>query len=282
VSEPATATNAGQRAAWDGDEGAHWVEHAERYEASTAGHRAHLWDAVTVEVDAEVLDIGCGTGVASRTAGHFAHDGMVLGVDLSAAMLAHAEDRTAAAGLTNVTYLQADAQTHPFAAGGADLVISCFGAMFFDDQRAAFANLARALRPGGRLAALVWQGLQGNEWLQCIRGALSTGRDLPPPPVGRAGPFGLADPDAIRAVLAAAGFTTVDLLSVEEPMRFGADADDAFAFLRDQGATVGMLGDLDERARAAALDALHDTLRDHETPNGVCFASRTWLILATG
>lgn len=61
--------------------------------------------------------------------------------------------------------LPADAQVHAFEAGSFDAVISRFGMMFFDDPRAAFANLARALRPGGRLAFVCPQDPLRSEWV---------------------------------------------------------------------------------------------------------------------
>ena len=72
-------------------------------------------------------------------------------------MLARAREVATADGLTNVTFEQADAQVHRFAEARFDAVISRFGVMFFGDPVAAFANLARATRPGGRLAVVTWQ-----------------------------------------------------------------------------------------------------------------------------
>ena len=91
--------------------------------------------------------------------------------------------------------MHADAQVYVFDPASFDVVLSNAGAMFFDDQNAAFANLRTALKPGGRIVLLVWQVLENNEWLNELRRALAMGRDLPTPPVGTPGPFGLADPD---------------------------------------------------------------------------------------
>jgi ubiquinone/menaquinone biosynthesis C-methylase UbiE len=75
-------------------------------------------------------------------------------------MLAIARKRAVEEGLTNVAFERADAQVHPFPAGATDVVVSRHGSMFFADPVAAFANLARTLRPAGRMVLLTWQGIE--------------------------------------------------------------------------------------------------------------------------
>ena len=195
-------------------------------------------------------------------------------------MLMVARDRAVAEGLTNVEFLQADAQVHGFEPGTFDVVISRFGVMFFDDQVAAFTNLARAQPRGGRLALLAWQELAANEWLSTIRGALAMGRDLPAPPAGAPGPFGLADPAYVAKVLDAAGYTDVDLAPVTSPMQLGGDSDAAYAFVSTIGPVVGMLEGLEPDERREALDTLRATLDAHHTGDGVALGSSSWLITA--
>ena len=129
-----------------------------------------------------MLDVGCGTGQTTRDAARAASAGSALGVDLSSRMLDHARRRATEEGVTNVTFAQADAQIHPFEPGAYDVAISRTAAMFFGDHVAAFSNIGRALRSGGRLVLVTWQPLPGNEWIREISGALAAGRDLPAPP----------------------------------------------------------------------------------------------------
>jgi hypothetical protein len=152
--------------------------------------------------------------------------------------------------------------------------------MFFGDPVASFTNIARALRPDGRLALLVWQSLPQNHWVRDFRDALAAGRDLPGPPADAPGPFSFADPDRVRAVLSPAGYADISFEGAEELMYFGADTDDAYRFVRGLGFTEFMLGDLDDRSRGRALDALRATIDAHATPEGVLFPSATWIIRA--
>lgn len=275
---PVHPSNAQQLHAWDGDEGAYWAANADHFDRSVAEHHRRLMAAASIGDTDRVLDIGCGTGQTTRDAARRARNGSALGVDLSAEMLAVARRRATADGLPNAAFLQADAQIHPFEPAAFDVAISRTGAMFFADPGAAFANIARALAPGGRLAIVTWQGLAENEWLREIAGALAAGRDLPTPPSDAPGPFALSDPARVRALLAAAGFDNTAMEGVEAPMWFGVDAADAHRFV------IGLMGWMleghDDAGRARALDNLAATMASHTSDGGVRFQSASWIITA--
>ena len=272
--------NVEQASAWNGHEGEQWAEHADRYESASRRQWQRFLDAGLIASDDVVLDIGCGTGKSTRDAAHIASQGSVMGVDLSAVMLERARERSKADGLANVTFEQGDAQVHPFAENAFDLAMSCFGAMFFGDPVAAFTNIGRGVRPGGQLALLAWRELGRNEWLLAIREALAVGRQLPVPPLDAPTPFSLADPDRVRGILGAAGYDEIAFAPVDEPIEFGTDADDAYAFMRTIGIVQGLTQDLDEASRVTAFAELQKTVAAHETADGVLFGTSAWLITA--
>ncbi|MER6257778.1 class I SAM-dependent methyltransferase [Streptomyces sp. NPDC001584] len=278
-------SNAEQARAWDGQEGAYWAEHADRFDRAISPYRTRLLAAADVSATDHVMDIGCGTGETTRDVAGQASSGLALGVDLSAAMLRVARRRAADEGLHNTDFMQADAQVHAFSPASFDVAVSRTGTMFFADPVAAFRNIGRALRPGGRLVQLVWQPPAGNEWLLSFARALAAGRPLPtptPPPPPRPdapGPFSMADPTRVRTVLGAAGFTEVLLEPHSEAMWFGEDAADAERFVL--GLHGWMLDGLDAEGRRRAVDDLRTTLTAHETDDGVLYASATWIIRAT-
>ena len=272
-------SNREQLQAWSGDEGAYWAAHAEQLDRGMAAYDPALLEAAHLHRTARVLDIGCGTGATSRAAARVAADGTVLGIDLSPQMIRVGREQAAREGLANVEHVQGDAQVHPFGDAAWDVAVSRAGVMFFGDQPAAFANIARALRPGGHLALLVWQELSRNEWLREIATALAAGRPLPSPPPQAPGPFSLSDPDRVGPLLATAGFTDVTFRGLSEPMHFGRTAEDAFAFV--MGLLGWMLEGLDDVARGHALEALRSCLERHETGHGVLLGSAAWLITGT-
>ena len=276
---PVDSGNSEQLRAWNGDEGAHWATHADHFDRSVAAYHQPFLDAAAIATGDRVLDIGCGTGQTTRDAARAAARGFALGVDLSGAMLAVARRRAAEEGVANARFAQADAQVHPFDPESFDVAISRTGAMFFRDPVAAFANVAGALRPDGRLVLLTWQPLDRNEWVHEFLSTLTAGRDLPAPPPNAPGPFSLADPDRIRAILTAAGYRAITVDGASAPMWFGAGPDDA------QELVLGVLGwtleGLDGAGRARALEALRATITAHTTANGVLYKSATWTVSAT-
>ena len=189
-------SNVNQARSWDGPEGAYWATHADRFDRGMAAHHRAFMEAAAVSPGDHVLDIGCGSGQATRDAARrAAADGSALGVDLSSPMIDVARRIAAEEGVGNVRFLQADAQIHPFDVATFDVAISRTGSMFFGDPAVAFANVAGAVRPGGRLALLTWQALARNEWISEFAGILGGGGEPPMPPPGVPGPFSLADPD---------------------------------------------------------------------------------------
>ncbi len=272
------ASNATQLASWDGSGGAFWVAHADRFDEGVAAYRDRFLAAAAIDETAAVLDVGCGSGRTTLDAARRATAGSVLGVDLSAQMLELARRRAEREHVTNVTFEQADAQIHPFPAEAFDVAVSRHGVMFFGDPVAAFTNLARALRPAGRIVLLTWQPFERNEWLQAFFTCLAAGRDIPVPPSDAPSPFAFSDPDRIRSLLNTAGFCDVRVEGLTEPMYFGPDPDDAFRFVSAQHS--GLVRDLDPDIKSRALDELRTNLAEHHTARGVLYDSAAWLIQA--
>jgi SAM-dependent methyltransferase len=270
-------SNSPQAQAWDGTEGEYWADHAERFDRSVAHYQPTFMDAASIETGSRVLDVGCGTGQTTRDAARRATGGHALGVDLSARMIEVARVLADREGIPNARFQHADAQVHPFPAGGFDIALSRTGSMFFGRPDVAFANIASALRPGGRLTLLTWQPAARNEWISVFAQVL-TGGEPPLPAPGVPGPFSLGDPDHVRALLAGVGFARMGFTALTGPMYYGRDVEDAQTFV------LGLLGwMLKGRSRAdrqRAVDALDAALESHLGPDGVAFASAAWLVTA--
>jgi len=250
----------------------HRIAFADVFDREAPEHDEVLHAAAAVAAHDRVLDIGCGTGVSTRRAARAATSGRVLGVDVSAPLVQHARRLAAEEGLTHAEFVVADAQAHPFPAAGFDVLISRFGVMFFADPPAAFANLARALRPGGQLAVLVWQRQADNEWSGAVDAALGIHGD----PATQ--PWSLADPDVVRATLA--DFADVELVEVHAPMFWGDDPETAFGFVTGLSVPQAVLSGLDAGGRASVEQRLRDLMADHLTAAGVLFDSRAWVVTA--
>lgn len=247
------------------------------YDAEVHRYHPHLRAAAGVRPADRVLDIGCGTGQTTREAARAAASGSALGIDISAARLACARQLARAAGLRNVSFVQADAQAHRFAPGRFDLAISRFGTMFFADLVAAFTNIGRALRPGARLVQLAWQPRGCQEW-DAVIGEIFAGEQ--PAPAPAADPFSLADPATASTILTAAGSTDMDVTGVHEPVCHGPDAASALRAMLSLQMTKDLLAPLDAASTGYALGQLRAALATHQSSGGVFFDSRAWLITA--
>ena len=193
-------------------------------------------------------------------------------------MLERARQLTEAERLDNVTYELDDAQVHRFDPAGFDVAISRFGTMFFSDPDAAFANIASALGPRGRLVLLVWQRLELNQWALTIDAAV--GEAAQPPPPG-ADPFSLGDAEATTAILEPAGFDELLFVDVHEPVLYGHDIPAALEFVRGFQNVSAALVSLGRSDATLAVERLRETLAAHYSDaRGVVFASRAWLITA--
>ncbi|MGH8060259.1 MAG: class I SAM-dependent methyltransferase [Candidatus Entotheonellia bacterium] len=150
-----------------------------------------------------VLDLGTGTGsVALRAAPLVLPDGGVLGVDISPAMLVVAGQQATKAGLAHVRFQEGCAEAIPARDATFHVVLASLSLMYAVDRAAAAREIARVLRPGGRLVAAVWAGPG-----QCdiVLFQQTAGRFAPPPPVPDVGPGALADATPFLGRLAEAG-----------------------------------------------------------------------------
>jgi len=282
----ATSANAGPNASqiesWDGPGGQHWVAEAERYDRMTRSFGERIIEAAAPGPGEQVLDVGCGNGaVALAVSALVAPGGSVMGLDVSGPMLAYARRRAEQARIASVSFRQGDAQVYPLPRAGFDAVVSRFGVMFFDDPVAAFANIGRALRPGGRIAFTCWRDLIVNDWLMVPAGAAL--QYVPMPDLGQPGapgPFSLADPERVHQVLRDAAFAQIALEEITRPMPMGSSADDVLAFMRGTEMAHVLMTGVDSGTAERAWAAVKAALQAHAEPAGITLAGTAWLVTA--
>ena len=273
------AVNVEQAEAWNGASGRHFIEQRERHERMRGRLTARLLVGAQVEDGENVLDIGCGCGDVTILAARATHSGHALGADLSQIQVAEARRLAASAGVTNASFEVADAQVHPFQAATFDLVLSNFGVMFFDDPAAAFGNLRKALRRGGRLAFLCWRTRDENPFFTVgfaeAAAALNL-RELPGPPAA----FSLADTGRVGALLSGAGFGGIEFARVDEPMLIGRDVDDVLEYERASPSATELEAGLSAAQAAELTRHVRDRLVTYASPDGVAMPGAAWLVTA--
>jgi SAM-dependent methyltransferase len=199
-------------------------------------------------------------------------------------MLARARERAAEAGLEDLEFVQADAQTHDFGAAAFDAVVSRFGVMFFETPERAFGNLRRALSARGRLAFVCWQSLGRNPWMAAPLAAVARHLpSLPPPPDPNApGPFAFADPERVRGILEGGGFEAVRIESLEGTLSVGGatSAEEAGAFVIEMGPAGRALREMgaDEALRRRAAEDAARALEPWVGDDGVAVPYAAWRV----
>ena len=273
------AVNAEQAEDWNGASGQEFIEQRERHEQMLGQLRARLLAAAQVQDGENILDIGCGCGDTTIPAARATRSGHALGVDFSRIQVAEARRLAAAAGVANARFEVADAQVHPFRAGAFDLVLSSLGVMFFDDPAAAFANLRKALRPGGRLAFLCWRTLGENPVFTTgfAQAAVVLGLRGPPGPPAA---FSLADTGRAGALLSGAGFGGIEFAKADEPMLIGRDVDDVLDYERASPTSTEILTGLSLEQAAELTRQVRDRLVAYASPDGVTMPGAAWLVTA--
>lgn len=265
--------NTEQSTFWNADPGQNWVRHQADLDTIMSPVTDLLLRAAAPLPGEQLLDIGCGAGASSfALAEAVGPAGHVLGLDISDPLLARAEARRAALGLTTLTFTRADAQDHPFPPARFDLAASRFGVMFFADPVAAFANIGRALRPGGRVAFAAWAAIEHNPWFALPRrAALDRLGPVAPGDPDAPGPMAFRDIARVRDLLTAAGFTACagDCVATQLFHPGGVAAITALA--GEIGPLGGILRERNgtETDRAAILDRLARDLAPFARADGI-------------
>jgi SAM-dependent methyltransferase len=193
----------------------------------------------------------------------------VVGIDVSQPMLKRARERAQTEGVTNIEFIHADASTHTFSFD-ADLIFSRTGVMFFSDPIAAFGNLRRALRPGGRLAFVCFRVRQLNTWwtvpLDAVANLVAA---QPPTPPNQPDPFSLGDENHVRSILEGAGFVDVVCEAVDYALALGVDLDSATDFVINAGPAARTLANLNDQQRTQGRAVIRQALAQHQSSIGV-------------
>ncbi len=274
--------DADQTAYWNGPGGRRWTERGDAPEAIFAPIAELLYARARLAPGERVIDVGCGGGVTTLAiAAQVGAAGGVIGVDVSALMIARAIER---AGATSAAkFVLADAGSHDFSPGWANLLFSRFGVMFFADPVASFANLRKGLARGGRVVFACWREARRNPWQTiALKAACKHAPRLPEVGPEDPGPFSFADEARVRRILGEAGFETIVLtpIDLELDVAAGQGLEAALATLQQIGAASRALEGQPEALRAAAVAEIRAALAPHQRGLSVPLGAAIWIVEA--
>ncbi len=228
-----------------------------------------------------ILDIGCGCGQTTLAlAEQVGPRGVVTGVDISAPMLEVARAAPLGKGACRPTYLECDAQTDGIGEATYDALYSRFGVMFFSDPLAAFKNLHRALKSGGRMTFVCWRPFQDNLFMRlAVEAARPHLPAAPPPDPTAPGPFAFADTERVRTILSQAGFSQIRFQPFDEAIG-GAPIDKTIELNLRVGPLTGAMMERPDLIPVVA-DAVRSAISPYLTPKGVLMPAAVWIVSAT-
>ncbi len=248
-------------------------------------HSAKIFPSLEVHEGDKVVDAGCGFGdTAIQLARLVGPAGSVLAVDCCDGFLAYGRQDARAAGISNVTFLEADVQSYPFKPVH-DFCFSRFGTQFFENPVAGLRNMRATLKPGGIMTMVVWRGIKDNPWLGHAKDVVL--KYLPPPGADALscgpGPFSMADTGVVTKQLEIAGYKDIEFEQVDAELFVGKDVDDAVAFqlaLGPAGEVYREAGELAEQRHGEIAAALKAELAKYQRPNGIIMDSSSWKVSA--
>lgn len=162
-----------------------------------------------------VLEIAAGSGVVTRAlAPRLDADARYTVTDLNQPMLDHAASRQGSDD--RITWRQANALDLPFDDASFDAVVCQFGVMFFPDRVAGYSEARRVLKPGGSFLFNVWDHIEANEFADVVTGAAASAFPDDPPMFLARTPHGYNDVELIERELRDAGFSGIEVTTIEE------------------------------------------------------------------
>ena len=274
--------NADQIAYWNGPGGQHWVDRQKMQDIVLAPISEVLIERANAKAGERLVDVGCGCGATSvALAQKVGPTGHVLGIDISAAMLARAQ-QIAPAGLS-ARFVLADATVYPFEPASFDLVVSRFGVMFFAEPALSFTNLHRALRPSGRLAFVCWREPRENPFFMVpLQAVYKHTPKLPQLGPEDPGPFSFASTQRVHRILSEAGFHDV----VMEPCNMSLDIavgrglETAVQSTLEIGPAARALADQAPAVISAATDSIREALEPFVRDQAVLLPASIWIVTA--
>jgi SAM-dependent methyltransferase len=277
-----TIANQEQREFWSDIKGDLWVTLQPRIDTMLATFGDKALDTLNPQSGERILEIGCGTGTTTLAlGGRVGTSGEILAADLSRPMLNKAIERANVSAEHPITFVEADAQVHSFPTATFDAVYSRFGVMFFDDPIAAFRNIRKAVRPGGRMAYVCWADRKANPWIRIPAGAAKTCLDLPaPPPDDAPGQFSMENEGRVQQILHDAGWSDIGLERFTVDGSIGSDAADAARFITKMGPMSEPFALADSDTQNKTLQVIEEALTPYSNDSGVTLGFSTWIVSA--
>ncbi len=225
-----------------------------------------------------VLDVAAGTGEPGLTIATMLKKGKVIVTDLADGMLEVARENAAKRGIANVETKVCDVCELPFADNTFDAVSCRLGFMFFPDMQLAAKEMARVLKPRGRIATSVWNVPEKNFWVTAMMSCINENIQMPTPPSGAPGMFRCAKSGFIGSLLREAGLNNISEKEVSGTLQ-GGTTDTYWNFMTEVVApVVAALSKVDDAMKLKIREEVF-ALVNHKYPDGKAAIDSSALVI---
>lgn len=254
-----------------------------KWDALTMDFLKPMGDAIIASIKPhgkdKVLDIAAGTGEPGLTIAGMLDGGSVVITDLAEDMIAIARENAAKRGIRNVETMACDVSELPFPDNYFDAISCRMGFMFFPDMQLAANEMARVLKPGGRIATSVWDGPEKNFWVTATMATVNRNMELPAPPPGAPGMFRCAAPGLIKGIFEKAGLKNVTETAVSTQLKSG-DTDTYWNMMTEIAAPfVAAMSKADEATRQKIKKEVYEAI-NQRFPEGKVMIDAAAIVIA--
>jgi SAM-dependent methyltransferase len=255
---------------WGRKESADWWSAGQAARQQIYGAATELMlDLAGVQAGSRVLDVAAGTGESTlMTAARVGAKGHVLAVDVSASMLNVAAEAARKADFTNVETRVVNAENLELDADSFDAVVCRIALMLFPDPAKALTEMRRVVKPGGKVAVMVYASLEKNPVWEIFHKTVRRLGNIPPPAPGEPWMFALGEPGALEEVYTRGDFLNVSVRAVLIQRRSPSAVTAVGNMRKGAGDAWEIMNRLNEADRERAWADITEQFRRYEGPNG--------------
>ncbi len=257
-----------QREQWNKD-GAAWRRWNPTLDRWYGDVTRRMLDLARIQPGQRILDVAAGAGEpAVSAAERVGPNGYVLAIDIAEGIVELAHQVACERGLTQVETRAMDGEKLDLPDASFDAVLCRLGLMYMPHPVTALREWRRALRPGGRVAVVVFSTPDRNSWGAMPASIIRRRAQLPPPAAGQPGPFSLGAPGVLEGVFHQAGFADPEVRAVPVPLRMASSAEYVRVAREAFGAFNAMMAHLPPQERESVWNEVEGSMRSFESSAG--------------
>ena len=255
---------------WGNKESADWWSAGQAVRQQLYGAATEtMLDLAGVQAGIRILDVAAGTGESTlMAASRVGPTGHVVAADVSTSMLSVAAEAARKAGFTNVKTRVMNAENLELDTDSFDAVVCRIALMLFPNPAKALSEMRRVVKPGGKVAVMVYAALEKNPFWEIFHKTVRRLGNIPPPAPGEPWMFALGKAGALEEVYRWADFLNVSVRAVPITRRSPSAAAAVENMRKGTGDIREVMNRMNEADQERAWAEIAEQFKQFEGPNG--------------